>query len=191
MRLKLSSRVSSYMNRLKRCTDCDLRTCCRQVVPGGGSVPADILFQGIAPGKSEDLLGEPFVGPSGRLLNELIDDACRIDKIDKRVLKIFKTNSVLCRSSILDPDSDKFNNNADPTEAQILACMPKVVKLIRMVKPKLIIFCGRLPEKFYQKSFPDAVEIHHPSYLLKDGGVESRYYRQNVRKLAEALEIFK
>jgi uracil-DNA glycosylase family 4 len=190
IREKKVSRVERYKRVLLKCKACDLRLSCRQVVPGAGELPTDILFQGIAPGKSEDLMGEPFIGPSGRLLNVMLEDACRLIKLEKE-LRVYKTNSVLCRSSIQDPMSDKFNGNCDPTEAQVLTCMPRVIKLVKIIKPTLIIFLGKLPEKYYRSEFTDAGSLHHPAFLLKDGGVESRYYRQNIRRLSEYLEIFK
>ena len=190
IRRKLSFVIERYKNKLRKCYACELRAHCRQVVPGAGSLPADILFQGIAPGKSEDLLGEPFVGPSGRLLNVILRDACKLIKLERN-LHIYKTNAVLCRSSIRDRMNEKFGNNCDPEESHVLTCMPKVVKLIRMINPTMIIFLGKLPEKYYRSEFPDAGILHHPAFLLKDGGTESRYYRQNKRRLAEYLEVFK
>ncbi|MBW1779343.1 MAG: hypothetical protein JRL30_01265 [Deltaproteobacteria bacterium] len=75
------------------CTRCGLAEFRRKIVLGEGDLPADLLFVGEAPGKNEDLMGRPFVGPSGRLLHGAIELAG--DKVDFTPT-YFITNSVAC-----------------------------------------------------------------------------------------------
>lgn len=190
MRHKKSFIVDEYMEECRECTSCSLRKHCRQVVPGSGSLPADILFLGIAPGQSEDILGECFVGPSGKILDYMIEDAMDLINLYKEI-KVFKCNTVMCRSFITDRNNDKFNRNTDPSPEQVLTCKPKVLKLIKLINPTLIVFLGRHPEKYYKRDFPGAETLQHPSYLLQTDGIHSPYYKQNRRRLSEILEYFK
>ena len=57
---------------VEACTACPLRETCRQTVFGVGSETAEVLFVGEGPGKTEDEEGVPFVGPAGKLLDELL-----------------------------------------------------------------------------------------------------------------------
>jgi uracil-DNA glycosylase len=66
---------SAHVDDWKDCTRCPLHTVRSNVVLARGSIPCDILFVGEAPGRSEDALGKPFVGPAGILLDEMIEDA--------------------------------------------------------------------------------------------------------------------
>ncbi|GAG10072.1 unnamed protein product, partial [marine sediment metagenome] len=75
--------MKALIKRYKNCRKCGLYEFRRKIVFGRGKVPADILFVGEAPGKSEDLIGEAFVGPSGRLLDMAIKDAAKILGIKK------------------------------------------------------------------------------------------------------------
>lgn len=187
MRVKRSTLFRNFVQEICKCKSCELHKYRRQVVPGMGDIPADILFLGIAPGKSEDLLGEPFVGESGLLLDQMLKDAMKLLHL-KRKLRVFKTNSVLCRSAIQDENSDRYGSNCDPTDAQILACIPKIHRLVKIVKPQLIIFLGKVPLNYYGKEYPDAGALQHPAFMLRDGGTASRFYRQNMRKLSEILK---
>jgi uracil-DNA glycosylase family 4 len=58
-----------------------------RVVLVRGSVPCDVLFIGEAPGQSEDVVGRPFVGPAGKLLDRIIEDALSGITVNKRVCK--------------------------------------------------------------------------------------------------------
>ena len=90
----------------KACIGCELCHRRNHVVFGVGNRSADILFVGEGPGEQEDLLGEPFVGPAGKLL----DDMLSIIDLDRK--KCYIANIVKCRPP----------GNRDPKEEEQDAC---------------------------------------------------------------------
>lgn len=132
------SQLDDLRNEIKKCTACDLRANCTQVVPGSGLFGpngeeinprnARILFLGEGPGNDEDKIGRPFIGRSGKLLREAIKssgipgDFCYI------------TNTVRCRPE----------NNRDPSPKEIEACWPWTVKVLKTLKRiKIIVPLGK------------------------------------------------
>ena len=180
-------------HKVKACPGCDLKLhkskCKSGQVIGRGDIPADLLFIGEAPGKTEDMLGEPFVGPCGNLLQQMIDDACTMAGVLKE-LKYYITNTVLCRPWIWDEDDEKFGDNRRPNEEEVLACMPNIVEIAKVIRPSLVVFVGKISEQYYQKEFPESISITHPDYHLKFGGKSSPYYRTDIRVLCDAFEEF-
>ena len=90
------------------CTKCDLCETRTKIVFGSGNPHARILVIGEAPGKNEDLQGEPFVGAAGKFLNELLEDA-GLKRED-----IFIANVLKCRPPA----------NRNPQPHEIEACAP-------------------------------------------------------------------
>ncbi|HEU4438009.1 MAG TPA: uracil-DNA glycosylase family protein, partial [Methylomirabilota bacterium] len=82
----------STLDELKRaaasCTNCDLYKNATQTVFGEGAPRARIVLVGEQPGHEEDLAGQPFVGPAGRLLDEALSEA----GLDRR--RLYVTNAV-------------------------------------------------------------------------------------------------
>lgn len=109
------------------CQKCHLSKTRTKVVPGEGNTTAEIMFIGEAPGKNEDLQGRPFVGATGKLLNELIAS------IGLQRKDIYIANVVKCRPP----------NNRDPLPEEIQACWPYLENQIKLIKPKLIVTLGR------------------------------------------------
>lgn len=177
----------------KKCTICQYR---KNVVIGRSNLidnkmefaflfkdTVDILFIGEAPGMSEDLLGFPFVGASGRLLNILISKT--VNEIKKEFVDFeepvyFITNTILCR-----PCDEKRGDNREPTKEEILNCSPNVMQIVKSMKPKQIIFIGKVAENAYKREFKSAKSIQHPSYILRNGGVNSAVFFDNLNRLKE------
>jgi DNA polymerase len=109
------------------CTDCELSRNRTQVVPGEGSPSADVLFIGEGPGYHEDQQGRPFVGPSGKFLDELIAS------IGYTRADVYIANVVKCRPP----------GNRDPTPVEIEACSKWLDGQIEHIKPKVIVTLGR------------------------------------------------
>lgn len=160
---------------------------------GRGDYPAPILFIGEAPGKSEDVLGKAFVGKSGKLLDDIIQEAWQAvvsenyypNEARVPLPNIYITNTVGCRPS------DKLGGeNREPTEEEVLACIPRMEHIITCVKPVVVIFIGKFAFKYYRKRFPEHFHIYHPSYLLRGGGKAHPEYGITVRKLAEAFKYY-
>jgi DNA polymerase len=119
-----------------------------------GSIPAPILFAGEAPGLSEDVLGKPFVGPAGHLLDQILDRA--IDGQHNFCL----TNLVACI-----PLGDDGAKTEEPPKESILACAPRLEELIKLCKPKIIIGVGDLAKKYLGDRL--TCSIVHPAWILR------------------------
>jgi len=142
---------------------------CLNPVPGEGNPDAEILFIGEAPGKQEDEKGEPFVGASGKFLEEMLQS------INLRRDDVFITNIVKFRPP----------NNRDPNEEEIKACLPYLLAQIKIIQPKLIVFLGRhsmnvfFPElkiseahgKVFRRQGKVFLPLYHPAAALYNGGM--------------------
>ena len=109
------------------CRDCGLCKGRTNAVPGEGNPNADIVFIGEGPGFYEDQQGRPFVGASGKFLDELLAGI----GLDRR--KVFIANVVKCRP----PD------NRDPQPDEIEACGKYLAEQLNVIQPKVIVTLGR------------------------------------------------
>ena len=150
------------------CTRCGLCETRHNVVFGIGNECADVMFVGEGPGEQEDLKGEPFVGPAGKLL----DDMLSIIDLD-RTENCYIANIVKCRPP----------RNRDPLETEQDACINYLRNQVALVKPKIIVCLGRIAAKrlidadyritrqhgqWVQKGGVWMTAIYHPSALLRD-----------------------
>lgn len=103
----------------------------RQIVNGVGPADADLLFVGEAPGEQEDREGEPFVGRSGKLLDDVLGE----HGLDRETVRI--TNSVKCRPP----------ENRDPTGGELSNCRSHLEGEIRGVDPTAIVTLGKVPSE--------------------------------------------
>ncbi|MGB9905462.1 MAG: uracil-DNA glycosylase, partial [Desulfotomaculales bacterium] len=93
--------------KVKECSRCHLRAGCRGVVFGEGNPRARVVLCGEGPGADEDLLGRPFVGRAGQLLDKILE-ACGFD----RFVHVYILNVVKCRPP----------GNRTPTEEEVAFC---------------------------------------------------------------------
>lgn len=147
-----------HVKRWQKCRKCSLCERRQRVVLARGRVPCDVLFVGEAPGQSEDVIGLPFVGPAGKLLDEIIDQG--LDGQHDYAL----TNLVCCIP--LDENGSKVT---EPPKEAILACRERLSEFVRIAQPSLIIHVGKLPEKWAisTSGCPDSVSITHPAAILR------------------------
>ena len=151
----------------RACVKCGLCRTRTNVVFGVGNQKADVMFIGEGPGEQEDLKGEPFVGPAGKLL----DDMMSIIDLDRS--KCYIANIVKCRPPM----------NRDPMETEQEACQDYLYEQIRLIQPKIIVCLGRIAAtKLIREDFRITREhgtwtqkdgvwmtaIYHPSALLRD-----------------------
>jgi uracil-DNA glycosylase len=122
---------------VKACTKCKLHKGAKQGVPGEGPANAEILFIGEGPGFYEDQQGRPFVGPSGKFLEELLAN------IGLKRQDVFITNVVKHRPP----------GNRDPEPDEIGACADYLNRQIAAIQPKVIVTLGRYSMARY---FPGA-----------------------------------
>ncbi len=121
------------LNNCKRCPLYKFRT---NVVIGEGAKNS-IMLVGEAPGKNEDIVGRPFVGRAGKILDELLAN------VGLKRKDIFITNLVKCRPP----------NNRDPLEEEIKACSYWLDKQIIDINPRVIISLGRFSMRYFQTKF--------------------------------------
>ncbi len=153
------------------CTRCPLAATRTQVVFGVGDADADLMFVGEAPGRDEDLQGEPFVGRSGRLLDRLLAEELGVDRS-----AVYIANVVKCRP----PD------NRDPRPDEIAACRPYLARQVELVAPTVVVTLGnfatrllldtdegitRLRGSAYPVGSVQLVPTFHPAAALRGGGV--------------------
>jgi uracil-DNA glycosylase len=132
------------------CDRCSLSEKRKKIILHKGNPKADILVLGEAPGKQEEEEGAPFVGSAGQLLNKIFES------IELGTEDIFYTNCVFCR-----PISEEIGKqNYTPKEEQLDRCWPFVENLIRIIKPKIIIACGRTALSCIKKD-PDVRLAEH------------------------------
>lgn len=157
--------IEAQVAQCRRCPLCDGRT---QTVFGVGNPAARVLFIGEAPGKNEDLQGEPFVGAAGKYLNELL----AIAGLSRD--EVYIANVLKCRP----PD------NRNPQIEEIEACAPFLREQTRTINPEFIVTLGNFATKFVLKTDMGITRLHgtlqqagrfkvfpifHPAAALYDG----------------------
>jgi uracil-DNA glycosylase family 4 len=172
--------VPSYRD-CQRCGLCQYR---RHVVFGRGRVPADVLFIGEAPGKAEDLLGEAFVGPAGRVLQDSLQEASRLSGLP--VPSHFITNVCACR-----PTDAPQGPNREPTEMEAWQCRERLVQTHHDVHPSRVVLLGRVAERECRRIWPGCVVIPHPAWLLRSGGTSSGAFLTYARALSAVFLVLK
>jgi len=115
------------------CTRCPLYENATQVVFGEGPSPAPLMMVGEQPGDHEDIEGRPFVGPAGRLLDEVLDDV----RIDRK--KVFVTNAVKHFKFV---PRGKRRLHQKPNGGEVVACRFWLDHERALVKPKVIVALG-------------------------------------------------
>lgn len=121
------SQLEVIAQEVRACTKCPLYQTAKQGVPGEGSPSADVMLIGEGPGYHEDMRGRPFVGPAGKLLDDLLTRA-GLTRAD-----VFITNVVKHRPP----------GNRDPMPDEKDACGEYLERQIAEIKPKLIVSLGR------------------------------------------------
>jgi DNA polymerase len=152
------------------CTRCKLHTLGRQqIVFGTGSMTADLMFVGEAPGADEDIQGVPFVGRAGQLLTKMIE-AMGLRRDDVYIANVLK-----CRPP--------GNRNPEPDEIQ--TCQPFLFRQLASIQPKVVIALGafaartlldtqdpisRLRGRVFDFRGAKLIPTFHPSFLLRSPG---------------------
>lgn len=160
------SRVSPYQTFVDRWSGgCGNDICGRaqHVVLARGDVPCDILFVGEAPGKAEDTLGDPFVGPSGQLLDYIVIRSFQLisgvrDPVESWTNPIYTafTNLVGCV-----PRDEHGVKAVEPAPEDIIACAPRLREFVEICKPRLIVAVGSLARDYLDGKMLGSV--WHPS----------------------------
>ena len=172
----------------KSCTKCPLCQTRHNVVFGVGPHDAEVFFIGEGPGEQEDLRGEPFVGPAGRLLDEMLSI------IDLGRENCYIGNIVKCRPP----------HNRDPLQTEQDTCIDWLRAQTRLLRPKIIVCLGRIAAmKLIREDFKISREhgqweqkggiwftaLYHPSALLRDETKRPDTFRDLKSLQAKVLEV--
>jgi uracil-DNA glycosylase len=159
------------------CRACSLCESRRQTVFGVGHLQAHWMVVGEAPGEQEDRLGEPFVGKSGQLLDNMLR-ALGLSRTatgdgDDPAKQVFIANTLKCRPP----------GNRNPMPQELSECEPFLVRQIELVRPKIILAMGRfavqsllrsdepigkLRGRVHQFKGVPLIVTYHPAYLLRN-----------------------
>lgn len=170
------------------CVRCGLAETRTQVVFGVGDPHADLLFVGEGPGAEEDRLGQPFVGRSGQLLDQLVLEEMGLTRDG-----FYIANVVKCRP----PD------NRDPRPDEIEACRPWLEQQLALVAPRVVVTVGNFATrtllqtkegitKLRGRSYPYGsavlVPTFHPAAVLRGGAQPMAQMRADLVRAKQALQ---
>jgi uracil-DNA glycosylase family 4 len=174
----------------KDCTDCGLCEVRTHTVLAKGKIPCDILFLGEAPGKDENLMGLPFVGPAGRLLDEIIEEAVPSH------YRLAFTNLIAC-APFEEEGGDKLS---EPPDESVRACAPRLIEFVEMADPRLIVCVGNQPKFWIEPEYKHRIEIPediptvdivHPAHTLRNSvAMRSIAVRRSIVTIQNAIKEF-
>ena len=145
----------------------------------GGHGRIRLLLIGEAPGEFEDVLGTPFVGPAGNILNKTIDYCFTSFSAQ---FQYIITNTVSCRPQTIvflsseaetydfeelipGEDYEIYDYNRDPTPQEMAACKPHIDDLVEELQPHGIVYLGKIATS-YKTKLP-SIELLHPAYIAR------------------------
>lgn len=170
------------------CERCRLSETRNQVVFGVGDPDADLLFVGEGPGAEEDKQGEPFVGRSGRLLDQLVAEEMGLSRAG-----FYIANVVKCRPP----------GNRDPRPDEIEACNSYLEGQVDLIAPKVVVTVGRFAaqtlldtsdgiNKLRGRSYPFRTGVliptFHPAAALRGGAQVMAKMRADLVRAKLAIE---
>ena len=191
----MSDSWEQLKNECGACQACPLGQGRTHLVFGVGREDAEVMFIGEGPGEQEDLQGEPFVGPAGKLLDTMM----AIIGLDRT--KVYIANIVKCRPP----------RNRDPQEDEQTACLPWLERQIALIRPKLIVCLGRISAQalisrdfritrqhgqWFRYGDIPIMATYHPSALLRDPGkrpeafMDLRELRKEIRAVCDSTALY-
>jgi DNA polymerase len=194
--IEKAAAFAALRERALACVKCPhLASSRKSVVFGVGSIDAQLMFVGEAPGADEDEQGEPFVGKAGQLLTKIIQ-ATGLSRADVYIANILK-----CR-----PDTPgQSAGNRKPTSDEMATCIPYLHEQIDLIRPKVIMALGatavegllgktlgitklRGAWKTYRGT--PLMPTYHPAYLLRNQAMsEKRKVWEDMLAVMEKLEM--
>lgn len=180
------------------CKRCDLWRHATQTVFGEGPASARVMVIGEQPGDQEDLAGRPFVGPSGRMFDDALDEL----GVDRGT--VYVTNAVKHFKFV---PRGKVRLHQSPNAAEQRACRPWLEAERERLNPEVVVCLGAIAAKqvfgsrfglMKQRGEWQLLEdgtrgfaTVHPSWVLRQRGSEEREraYRGFVADLARLLEL--
>ncbi|MDI6712666.1 MAG: uracil-DNA glycosylase [Anaerosomatales bacterium] len=178
--------LEELRERIGDCQRCPLARTRTNLVFGVGSPHARLMFIGEAPGRNEDLQGEPFVGAAGKLLDELLASI----GLDRR--EVYIANVLKCRPP----------GNRDPLAEEMEQCTPFLEEQVRLIDPEVIATLGnfatrhmlktqagitRLRGRLFRVDGRKVVPIYHPAAALYDRTKQDVLF-EDFRRLKAVLD---
>jgi DNA polymerase len=169
------------------CVRCALSATRTQVVFGVGDPGADLLFVGEGPGAEEDRLGQPFVGRSGKLLDQLV-----LEEMGLTREQFYIANVVKCRPP----------ENRDPKPEEIEACNPWLERQLELIAPKVIVTVGNFATKTLLQTKDGITKVRgqaypfrgglliptfHPAAILRGGAQQMAQMRADLVRAKQAI----
>jgi DNA polymerase len=180
--------LEELRNVIGDCRRCKLAPHRTHLVFGVGNPRARLVFVGEAPGRDEDLKGEPFVGRAGQLLTEIITKGMRLRRED-----VYIANVIKCRP----PD----NRNPEPDE--VTSCEPFLLRQLELIAPEVVVALGKFAAQTLLRSKTPITQLRgrwydyhgirlmptfHPAYLLRNPG-DKRLVWEDIQKVMRVLGI--
>lgn len=130
-------KIERLRKQIASCTRCRLHKTRTHTVPGEGSISAEVMFIGEAPGRNEDLQGKPFVGRAGDIFDKLLES------VGLTRSQIYLCNILKCRPP----------ENREPLSDEVQACVGSLDIQIKVVNPKIIATLGRYATTYIFQKF--------------------------------------
>lgn len=180
-----SESVEKIRLELGDCQRCQLGGTRTNLVFGVGNEKSEIVFVGEAPGRDEDLTGEPFVGEAGQLLTKIIQ-AMGLAREDVYICNVLK-----CRPP----------NNRNPQTEEIEACQPFLLRQLQAISPKIIIALGTFAAQTLLRTLAPISQLRgqihdyhgiplmptfHPAFLLRNPG-KKREVWEDMKQVLKVL----
>lgn len=181
--------VNKIDKAIRTCAACDLCKTRNNAVAGEGSKNAELLFIGEAPGNREDLMGKPFCGRSGKLLDKMIK-AMGLERKE-----VYITNVVKCRPpNNRNPSADEIEKCRHFLNSQIMSIDPKVIvtlgnfamrEIIKYISPNEGITKNH--GKIFNICNSKVIPTFHPAYLLRNSSKKQECW-EDLKKVIELLK---
>jgi len=154
------AQLEKLAKQIKVCTKCELHRSRTNAVPGEGPTHAEIMLIGEGPGAREDEQGRPFVGASGKFLDQLLEQA-GVTRAD-----VWITNVVKCRPP----------GNRDPLPDEVKICTSNYLQhQIKIVNPSIIVTLGRFSMSLFFKG-AKITQIHGQMRKVEDRFVIAMFH---------------
>lgn len=182
------NKIQELMELCLQCRRCGLRDTCSNVVFGDGDPEAQLMLVGEAPGQEEEKQGRPFVGPAGKLLDNILNAA------GFRREDVYITNVVKCRPP----------KNRIPKQEEADLCSAYLTRQIELIQPRLIVCLGALATKYlvhhdakvtavrgdvFVKGGIQIIPTYHPAALLRDNNKKKPVWR-DFQKIRDLYQTF-
>jgi len=170
------------------CNLCELYKGQIKPVFARGNKEADIIICGMCPGPDENRAGIPFVGPAGKILDEIINRTFSLK------YKYYITNLVKCFVPV----------GISLEESWMSVCLPYFIVQLKLIKPKAVIALGKDVSNFllnkddqmgdlrghvYDYMGTKLICSYHPAFLARNGGLNSKYFNIVFKDFKKALEF--